>query len=79
MVHGRSDEDPLTDILVNRRRVFSPTIDALIQEIARLGGRDVLEREFYWLAPLPPTFEDDLRQLLERLRSEAQVRRNSAA
>jgi hypothetical protein len=38
MPNGKPGDHPLTDILVHGRRVYSEAADALVREIASLGG-----------------------------------------
>ena len=40
MPNGKPGDHPITDILVHHRRVYSKTADALVREIADLGGKD---------------------------------------
>ena len=44
MPNGKPGDHPLTDLFVHGVSVFNPQVDALIREIAELGGRDALER-----------------------------------
>ena len=44
MPNGKPADHQLTDLLVHGIPVFNPRVDALIREIAELGGRDTLER-----------------------------------
>ncbi|HEU5169024.1 MAG TPA: hypothetical protein VFU46_00730 [Gemmatimonadales bacterium] len=39
MPDGKPGDHPLTDIVVHRRPVYSPTVDALVRDIVELGGR----------------------------------------
>jgi hypothetical protein len=40
MPNGKPGDHPITDILVHHRHVYSETADALVREIASLGGKD---------------------------------------
>jgi hypothetical protein len=72
MPNGKPGDHPLTDILVHKLRTFSREIDSLIAEIVRLGGRKELERKFnFFSLPPIPEFEKSLREMRERLLSEA--------
>jgi hypothetical protein len=44
MPNGKPGDHPLTDLLVHGVPVFNPRVDALVREIAGLGGRETLER-----------------------------------
>ena len=74
-MNGKHGDHPLTDILVHNLSVFSPTADALIREIARLGGERELETEFNLFKPPPLNiFEAELRAMRDRLKEEAKKR-----
>jgi len=71
MPNGKPGDHPLTDILVHKHRTFSRGIDALIADIASLGGRKELESKFNFFAPPPrPEFKKALEQLRDQLRAE---------
>ena len=75
MPNGVPGDDPLMDILVHKRRVFSPAIDALIIEIVNLGGEKKLRADLGLFASKPrEVFEAELRTLRDRLRQEAKDR-----
>jgi hypothetical protein len=40
MPNGKPGDHPITDILIHHRRVYSERADALVREIASLGGED---------------------------------------
>jgi hypothetical protein len=60
MPNGKPGDQPLTDILVHKHRTFSRGIDALIAEIASLGGRKEPR----------PEFKKALERLRDQLRAE---------
>lgn len=75
MPNGKPGDHPITDILIHHRRMFSATIDSLIEEIVRLGGRKEMEASFNLLAPPPlPEFEKSLREMHERFLKDAKQR-----
>jgi hypothetical protein len=47
MPNGKPGDHPITDILVHHRRVYSETADALVREIASLGGKDEISDMLY--------------------------------
>ena len=79
-MNGKPGDDPVTDIVKYRVRVFSPAIDLLIAEIVALGGRQELSDRyglFYWqppqwnheldsLRPVPPNLDQQLREIHDR-------------
>lgn len=65
MPNGKIGDHPITDIIVHRRRVFSPQIDDLIREIVKAGGRPQLDGLVDWFAP---PAGDELLRLLTALR-----------
>ena len=40
MPNGKPGDHPYTDIVLHGLSVYTPAIDALVREIANLGGRD---------------------------------------
>jgi hypothetical protein len=73
MANGKHGDHPLTDILVHKIPVFSPAIDNLIQEIAKLVPFYRLRDMFDWLSPPPlDELEKQLKVTLDRLKKEAQ-------
>jgi len=78
-VNGRPGDHPLTDILLHGRRVYSPAADALVREIADLGGGaeigDMLLMR-YNAASRPDVAELErvLTAIRDRLRREARER-----
>jgi hypothetical protein len=68
MANGAKGDHPLNDILYWKKRVFSSRVDALITEIANLGGQKELERTFDLFQPPPlPQFEAALQEMRDRL------------
>ncbi len=75
MANGKHGDHPLTDILVHKIPVFSPTIDALITEIAALGGEKDLRDRFNLFSPPPSdTFTTELQMLRDSLKRQARER-----
>lgn len=75
MVNGRLGDHPITDILIHNVTVFSPAIDNLIKEMARLAGEDRLYEMFDWFSPPDlPELEGELRETLDKLKNEAKER-----
>ena len=75
MANGKHGDHPLTDILVHKLPVFSPVIDALITEIAALGGERELETKFdMFNPPSRDVFEAELRVMRDTLKQQAKER-----
>jgi len=75
MPNGRKHDNPITDIIHWKIPVFSPTADALIAEIVRLGGEKQLESAFNLFSPPPlDHLEPGLRQMRDRMLAEAKER-----
>jgi hypothetical protein len=75
MANGRKGDHPITDIVHWKIPVFSPTADALIAEIIRLGGQKELEGAFnLFQPPALAQFEPGLQQLRDRLLADAKDR-----
>jgi hypothetical protein len=72
MANGKHGDHPLTDILIHKVPVFSPSIDKLITEIAKFIPIYRLREMFNWFS-LPPLseFEKQLEETLCKLRKEA--------
>jgi len=75
VANGSKGDDPITDILIWKIPVFSPTADALIAEIWQLGGTVDLESTLN-LFPRPPLaeLEATLQQIRNRLWKDAKER-----
>ncbi len=74
-MNGKKGDDPVTDILFHKARVFSSTVDGLIAEIVQLGGGAALRSSFNLYRPEPlDKFEPALKQLRDRLFQEAKDR-----
>jgi hypothetical protein len=72
MPNGKHGDHPLTDILIHKVSVFSPTIDNLITEIAEFIPVYKLREMFNWFSPPSlPEFEHQLRDILDKLKEEA--------
>ncbi|MFH1640823.1 MAG: hypothetical protein ABIA66_02535 [Candidatus Omnitrophota bacterium] len=72
MSNGKQGDHPLTDILIHKVPVFSPSADKLIIEIAKYIPTYKLREMFNWFSP--PTlseFEKQLKEILDRLKIEA--------
>jgi len=82
MPNGKSGDHPYTDIVVHGRRVYSPTADALVREIALLADErtrreladTLFERYNEYAQPDVSQLERELTQLRDRLRREASAR-----
>jgi hypothetical protein len=75
MANGKPGDHPINDILDHNLRVFSPEIDAMVREISTLAPRYRMWDMFNWLSPPPLLeFEEQVRQVLLRLRAEAKDR-----
>jgi hypothetical protein len=75
MGNGKPGDHPVNDILDHDLRVFSPEIDEMVREIARLVPRYRMWDMFNWHSPPPVNqFEKQVRELLDRLRTEARDR-----
>ena len=75
MANGAKGDDPIVDIVCWKIPRFSPTVDALIAEIVRLGGQKELERDLDLFQPPPlEKFEPLLQQMRDRLWKEAKER-----
>ena len=71
MPNGKPGDHPITDILVHHRRVYSETADALVREIADLGGEreiaDMLYTEYNeYSKPDVPKLERVLTEIRDR-------------
>ena len=71
MANGKVGDDPILDIVRRNLRVFTPSVDLLIAEIAALGGTDELRERFGFALYYPPesapaTFKSDLREIRDR-------------
>ncbi len=74
-MNGKHGDHPLTDILIHKIPVFSPTADNFIKEIVALGGRRELETRFNLFSPPPiPVFEKELKMMRDHLKQEAKKR-----
>lgn len=76
MPNGKPGDHPITDILVHHRRVYSETADALVREIADLGGEreiaDMLYTEYNeYSKPDVPKLERVLTEIRDRRLREA--------
>jgi hypothetical protein len=72
MPNGNKGDHPITDIVVWKTLRFSPSVDALIAEIVKLGGEKELERTFNLFQPPPlDDFERALQGMRDRLWAEA--------
>lgn len=72
MSNGKHGDHPLTDILIHKVQVFSPSIDKLIVEIAQYIPTYKLREMFNWFSPPPlPKFEEKLKDTLIRVKKEA--------
>jgi hypothetical protein len=76
MPNGKPGDHPITDILVHHRRVYSETADALVREIAALGGEreiaDMLYTEYNeYSKPDVPKLERVLTAIRDRRLREA--------
>ena len=82
MPNGKPGDHPLTDILVHRLQVYSPAIDELVREIARLsderGQRELGDMLFFeyndFSNPDLARLEDVLTRLLAQRRHDASMR-----
>jgi hypothetical protein len=79
MPNGKPGDHPITDILVHHRRVYSETADALVREIADLGGEreiaDMLYTEYNeYSKPDVPKLERLLTAIRDRRLREARER-----
>ena len=75
MPNGKPGDHPLTDVLVHGADVFSPEVDRLIREIARIGGEKELDRLVDWLTPPAlPQMRQDLQAAYDRLLKDAKAR-----
>ena len=82
MPNGKPGDHPWTDIIIHQRRVYSPTADQLIREIAEIATdaeqRALADRllgeysEFF--NPDIVRLERELTELRDRLRTRAQER-----
>jgi len=74
-MNGRPGDDPIFDIKVHKRKVFTPEIDKLILEIVELGGEERLRAQFELATPPPlDAFEADVKLLRDQLKREAKDR-----
>ncbi len=72
MSNGKHGDHPLTDILIHKVPVFSPSIDKLIIEISQYIPTYKLREMFNWFSHPPlPEFEKQLKETLDRLKIEA--------
>jgi hypothetical protein len=76
MPNGKPGDHPITDILVHHRRVYSERADALVREIAALGGEreiaDMLYAEYNeYSKPDVPKLERVLTAIRDRRLREA--------
>jgi len=72
MANGKKGDHPITDILNHNLEVFSPKIDNLIREIAKLVPNYRLRDMFDWFhLPALEEFEQQLQKKLEELNQEA--------
>ena len=79
MPNGKPGDHPITDILVHHSRVYSATADALVREIAALGGEaeiaDMLFIEYNQFSkPDVPKLERVLTEIRDRRRRDARER-----
>ncbi|MDD2751567.1 MAG: hypothetical protein PHN59_00340 [Candidatus Omnitrophica bacterium] len=73
MSNGKQNDHPLTDILIHRLPVFSPSIDNLIIEIAKFVPMYRLREMFNWFSPPPlDEFERQLREILNKIKKDAE-------
>jgi hypothetical protein len=75
MPNGKPGDHPFTDIVVHGQPVYSVRADALVREIARLGGRRLIEDLLFldynpFTRPDPARLEAVLAGIRDRLRSE---------
>ena len=75
MPNGRPGDHPVTDIVVHGFDKFSPRVDDLVREIARLHGMQALfplERELFTVEAALSSLEHDLVSLREELRRQSE-------
>jgi hypothetical protein len=78
-VNGKHGDHPITDILVHALPVYSPAIDALVREVAGLGGEPLiadllLSKYSPWGNPDLAKLDAELRPIRDRLAAEAKGR-----
>lgn len=72
MSNGKHGDHPLTDILIHKIPVFSPSVDKLVVEIAKFVPSYRLREMFNWFSPPSlPEFEEQLIEVLNKLKKEA--------
>ena len=72
MSNGKQGDHPLTDILIYKIPVFSPSVDKLIVEIAKLIPDYKLSEMFNWFSPPPLLeFEKQLKEVRDKFKKEA--------
>ena len=72
MRNAKPGAHPLTDLLVHRRKVFSPWADRTIRDLARHRTFEDIYRMFDWEElPEKEAFEGKLRAALSEARAEA--------
>ena len=79
MPNGKPGDHPITDILVHHRRVYSETADALVREIAGLGGEDEIANMLFmdyneYSKPDVPKLERVLTEIRDRRLRDARAR-----
>jgi hypothetical protein len=79
MPNGKPGDHPITDILVHHRRVYSETADALVREIAALGGENEIAEMLYaeyneYSRPDVPKLERVLTEIRDRRLRDARER-----
>ena len=79
MPNGKPGDHPITDILVHHRRVYSETADALVREIAGLGGEDEIANMLLtdyneYSKPDVPKLERVLTEIRDRRLRDARAR-----
>jgi len=73
MPNGKFGDHPISDIVIQRRSVFSKEIDGLIQRIVAIEGVQQLEKRFNWFA-LPA--KEELKKELARILAELEGQGN---
>lgn len=75
MTMGGAGDDPILDILVYKRSVFSPKVDDLIRELDKYMPQDQLDKLMNWFAPPSlDEMEKILTKKLQELEKEAKDR-----
>ena len=75
MTMGGQGDDPIIDILLYKRPVFSPKIDDIIRELDKFMPQEHLCKLMNWFEPPPlDEMEDFLTKKLEALEKEAKDR-----